>query len=376
MTDAECRVLADGHFAEIVLASGVSARFVEPGAPANAPRASLGLLRDDDGVLLVRPAGFGDAAIDVRPPDAAGGTLTVRVENLAPDATVAVGAAGAEIVVPTAVEGLSRTLSVPLGEGPQRIAITRPCPAAFRVAALGDIQTNPLHFERIVRAISEESASESGLPLLGMVLVGDLAENAREDQLVQVREMLAAAPVPSAATPGNHDVYTGDEGVYGRVFGPGSYAFAACAARFVMLDTGDGDLADSVEARLPALFDRGDDDWLFGGMHYPAYPGGSDQGFGDETTAWHVLAEAARQGADALIAGHIHDYRDFGDVRVGSRTVRQLVAGTGGATQGVGAPLYGWLELRFDGAFTYCFREVSPPGAEGSSRADVPFCDR
>ena len=90
---------------------------------------------------------------------------------------------------------LARSLSIALPDDePVWVVGERTCPDAYRLAAAGDVQTNPVQFERIVQALHDELADgvASNEPLVGLLLLGDLAENATEDEFRRIRDILAS----------------------------------------------------------------------------------------------------------------------------------------------------------------------------------------
>jgi 3',5'-cyclic AMP phosphodiesterase CpdA len=239
-----------------------------------------------------------------------------------------------------------------------------PCPQRFRLAAVGDIQTNPYQFERIVERLHTEAREGEALgePLLGLLLLGDLTESSRAEEFELVRQILDRMPVPTAATPGNHDIYRRNIAFYNRTFGPGTHAFSICSARVVLLDTGSGTLAPSVEGRLGELLARRGERFLLAGMHYPPYPGLTGQGWAREDQAHHLLVELAIAEADLVLTGHVHALREFTDIPVGDRHLREVIVGTAGANQGLGVARYGYLRVVIGAAAETCFVEVPPPG--------------
>ncbi len=367
---AECRVAAENHYAQLITSTGVQLRFHAPeavGADVDGWEA-LGLFQErEDGVVQARPAGLADFALTLRGAPGVDRVVSLQLINVAPDTVVSVGPAGA--LAPSAgpaLPRLSRELDVRLLEDQDVWVVgRRPCPDAFRLVAAGDVQTNPVQFERIVQDLHAEAAlaEEEGQPLLGLLLLGDLAESATEDEFRRIREILASSPVPVATIPGNHDIVGEELAIYNRLFGPGNYAFDVCAAHVVLLDSANGDLAPSVEGRLPTLVDPGEARFLVGGTHYPAFPGRTGAGFADEAQAWYLLSELVRFGADALLTGHVHTWRAFDDVPVGDGTIDQIITGTAGASQGSGQPHFGVTRLGFGPrGLDVCFVEVAEPG--------------
>jgi hypothetical protein len=368
----ECRVIAENELARLLSGAGVEVRFQEPTASNTATWAATGLVREvESGELSLRVAGPGAFAISFEPtqPDV-DTTLALTLENVDPAASVVLEDLDGALEIP-AVQGTTRrsvTLHVE-GPGVRWIRGTRPCPPRYRLAVTADIQTNPWQFERIVdRLIAEaQDAEAAGEPLVGLVIAGDLSEASRADEFDTLAPIFARLPFPVAVTAGNHDIYRPLHPQYNRNFGPGNYTFAVCDVHVAMLDTGSGTIARSVQARLPELLDRGDRAHLLAVMHHPPYPGITGSGWSREDTAAQVLVELAAADVDLVLAGHNHALHDFPSIDVGDTVLREIIVGTGGAYQGVGAPRYGYLRLRFgDGDDVQpCFVEVEPAGLDG-----------
>lgn len=380
---AECRVLAEWDLAHLALRSGEELRFVDPASEDPTLREARGHLRADQADLVTaRVAGGGDFALSVMP-DGVGGVVSVRLENVSPYALISVGPEGNEAEIPSDTTGpLVREFPLDLSSGEtQWIRATVPCPARYRIAFLGDIQTNPLQFERIVESIaaSVRDADPEDAPLMALAIVGDLTEGSSDDQFELIEEIAERSPVPVIMAPGNHDIYRNDVANYNLTFGPGNHVSEICTTRLVMLDTGNAQIARSVQGRLPAMLEHPDHEHLILGMHHPPYPKLTGAGWTREDQAQALLVEAAIAESDLIVAGHYHALRDF-TVSVGEQTLRQIIAGTGGADQGLGIPRYGYLRVGLGpGTVEPCFVEVPPLGSDEPLHdpADSPvrYCD-
>lgn len=369
--DAECRVIAENEHARLRASSGVELRFQHPDARQDDTWEAQGLLQErPDGTIEARVAGPGRFAISVRAPeDTDLPDLRVRLRNLDRRATLAVGAAGIELQQPQPSDaGSSRELSIALAAGQvQWIRGDRPCPSRYRLAVTADIQTNPTQMERIVDRLQQEAQDDEAaeIPLVGLLVAGDLTENSRDEEFETIDEILSRLPFPVAVTAGNHDIYRPTRPHYNRTFGPGNYAVDVCGVHVTMLDSGSGAIARSVQARLPELLHRDEAQFTVVGLHHPPYPGQTGAGWSREDQAAALLVELARERVDLVVAGHHHALREFPDVAVGDVHLHEVVVGTGGAYQGVGIPRYGYLRLSFDdeaGTLERCFVEVPPAG--------------
>lgn len=360
----ECRVQAESEHARLVTHGDVDVRFQHPDAQDLAGWEARGVLRaGPDGVVHARVATLGDFLLTLEadtPQD-----VQVVVDNVHPLIEPLEGQVD--------VIGLRRVLELSLMPGITEVPGVLPasvCEGGFVVAAGGDIQTNPQQYKRIVEDLHAEAqwADEQGTPLLGMLLLGDLSEYNLADELQEVLDMASQAPVPTAAVPGNHDVYDSLDAVYNRIVGPGNYAFDVCGARFVMLDTGSGWIAPSVQGRLPEFMDH-DGAFLVAGMHHPPLPGRTSGGWTDETQAAHIMAELGARDADLIVTGHLHKRKE-----VTSGPVPQIVVGTLGASQGDVQPDYGYLRMTFEGDLTSCFVLVPGPGVVPPTRSPPQDC--
>ncbi|MEZ4240494.1 MAG: hypothetical protein R3F59_30935 [Myxococcota bacterium] len=187
-------------------------------------------------------------------------------------------------------------------------------------------------------------------------------------------QILEGSPVPVAVTTGNHDIFATVQPLFNQSFGPGNYGFDVCDARVVMLDTGNGDLATSVEAWLPRLLDpprdRGDRArHLLLGTHMAPYWGYTTDGWRREDQAQLLMAELVDHGAELVVAGHIH-WRGVFD----QAPVPEVIVGTGGASQRGVDPDYGYLRAVFGprGPVDVCFRSLPAPGSPGPPPSRAP----
>ena len=382
--DPECRVLVENEVARLSAAGGLELRFHDPAAPELDSWAALGVLQAGaDGRVQARVAGLGDFLLSARAPASGPATATIDVDNVDPSATVTVMPATA-LVETAPAAGLRRTVTVRAEVGEVvTIRGERPCPGRFNLAFVGDVQTNPLQFARILERMAADAAAlaAAGEPLLGLVLVGDLTEWSYDEEFRAIAGILARAPTPVAVTPGNHDIFRKIVASYNMIFGPGTYATSICGVRVALFDSGSAELARSIEGRLPELFERGDDALLIAATHIPPHFALTGDGWTREDQAQVVLGELALAEADLLIAGHVHALRDFQAVEAGEHSLREIVVGTGGATQGVGVARFGYLRVRIDGAArpAPCFVEVPPPGWGGPANAPLsaalPYCE-
>ncbi|MEM7156755.1 MAG: metallophosphoesterase [Myxococcota bacterium] len=368
--EAECRVIAENVHARLQSSAGAELRFQDPDVTTDDTWDARGLVEElDDGTIHARIAAPGRFALSLRAPeDATTDTaLHVRLSNVDPAATVTLSGDDGETEIP-GTDSTRRELDLVLAPGQVRwIRGDRACPSRYRLAVVGDIQTNPTQFERIADRLAEDARSSlaEGVPLVGLVIVGDLTEASRDDEFETIGEVLGRLPIPTALTPGNHDIYRPTRPHFNRKFGPGNHAANICGLRLALLDSGSGSVAPSVQARVPELIDRNGATFLVAGMHHPPYAGLTGAGWSREDDAAALLVELARERADLVVAGHSHALRDYEDIPVGDVTLREVIVGTGGAYQGIGIPRYGYMRFEFDddaATTEQCFMEVPPVG--------------
>lgn len=378
----ECRVLAENEAARLSLADGLEIRFQDPEATSTESWDARGLLElQDENRVRARVAGAGAFAISIEPVPGGLQRLELLLDNVDPAAEVSVGRVGNETPVPALAPGLQRSVLIDLSAGePVWVRGRRTCPERYRLALTADIQTNPDQFRKIVERLQLEArdAAAAGEPLVALVLAGDLTEASRDDEFESVQEILQQSPVPVAVTAGNHDIFRDLRPHFNDRFGPGNHAFTVCDTQVVLLDTGSGEIAWSVQARLPELLARDEARHLVLGMHHPPHPGLTGSGWTSEDRAQMLLAEAALADVDLLVAGHNHSLRHFEDIDIAGRSLRQIIVGTAGAYQGLGVPRYGYLRLSADPqGLSTCFVEVPPAGFEDPPNDPidgVPYC--
>ena len=381
-TRAECRALAAWELAEARSLSEVELRFVRPDDEVPERRHEGGHLREPvANTMVARVAAGGDFAIAAQ--SEAGGQVQVDLRNVSPYARVFAGPIDATVELLEDAP-LERSVQLDLQAGETHwIRGQLECPTRARIAFLGDIQTNPDQFERIVERLRKDAndSADAGTPLLALSIAGDLTENSLASQFDRVDLALARSPVPVQLTPGNHDIYKRTDAAYNLRYGPGTHETSLCGLKLVHLDTGSAQLARSVEGRLPALLSHESDERLILVMHYPPYAGLTGAGWSREDQAQHLLVEAAIAEASLIVAGHYHGVVDF-DFPVGPTRLREIIVGTGGANQGLGTPRYGYLRVEWNtdgsGDLETCFVEVPPPGATGNNPAPsgkLPLCE-
>ena len=375
-TRAECRVIVENEVARLSTFDGIELRFQEPDALNAESWAALGVF-EQLGPQLVRArvAAPGAFAFTLTPGPRAAATLDVRLENVDPRARVTYEVDGEIMEIPPpSVPVAQRTVTLPVPtEGVGWVRGEELCEGNFRFAALGDIQTNPQQFDRIVEELRRQVARDDdlaaqdlpGAPLRALLIVGDLTELSTDVEFELIQQLIDRVPIPVAVTPGNHDVFASSRAIYNRLFGPGNYAFTFCQAHVAMLDTGNGALAPSIQGRLPGLLKPSRSvEAVFVATHYPPYPGLTGNGWSREDQAQDLLVESVLGGVDLLIAGHVHALMEFARVPVMDTSLREIITGTGGANQGLAPARYGYLDvtvLEDNGVGRTCFQEVVPP---------------
>ena len=128
----------------MVTSTDVEIRFQSPTAEDDESWEALGLIEElAPGRARARVAAPGDFALTVTPGDDTPAMFELVLENVAPAVVVAVGPLGAEVDRPAPAQpGTARSIMLDLSGGePLWVRGRLACPSRFRVAALGDIQT-------------------------------------------------------------------------------------------------------------------------------------------------------------------------------------------------------------------------------------------
>jgi serine/threonine-protein phosphatase CPPED1 len=205
-----------------------------------------------------------------------------------------------------------------------------PAGGKLTFAVLGDSRSNPLIFERILKAMA-------GDPSLAFAIeVGDMVEQGTLAQFVEFfKQIQPYSRMPFLTAAGNHDLGENrDLTLYREIFGPDYYAFQLQDNYFIVVNDVEPDGVGEVQWRWleQELKQSRSYKTRLVFLHTPLFdPRGGDKR--------HCLPEAAGRRLAALLrqycvthifAGHIHSYFT-GDWDGVPYTI------TGGA----GAPLYG-----------------------------------
>lgn len=378
---AECRELTAWDLADRD-EGGYLLRFQEPMEPDAEAIAPVGLFAGDETGVVARQGTLGPFQVAIDGTQATEERdLELTFRNVDPRLRIIATreAPPYQEVSFVAEDGsLERRATLPLTPGdPWMIRATLTCPEVYRLAMLGDIQHGVDVFEQIVAALATEraDANEAGEPLLGLVIVGDLSDEALQEEFEELHAILEEAPVPVVATPGNHDVTLDEPDLYTWQFGSGNLAFDLCGGRVVVLDTGDGSLAPTVETRLDRMLDSATAETLVVGTHFPPFSSRYGNGWVHEDQQSRLLAELALAEADLVLGGHVHNLIEDLEVPVGDRTLHQVIVGTGGGGQGALRPRYGYLRVTMDGdSVQRCFVQVGDDDPEPARDDEPPMC--
>ncbi len=378
---SECRELTAWDLADRA-EGGYLLRFQEPLEPSREGLAPVGMFLGEEGATVARQGTLGPFQISIDAEQASEPRdLELELRNVDPRLRII---ASQEVwpmqeVSFVAEEGsLQRSATLPLEPGePWTIRATLTCPERYRLAMVGDIQHGVDIFEQVAAALWTEraAAAEADEPLMGLVIVGDLSDEALLEEFEELHRILAEAPVPTVATPGNHDVTFDEPDLYTWQFGSGNLDFDLCGGRVVVLDTADGALAPTVETRLDRMLATPEEEALVVGTHLPPFSDRFGNGWTHEDQQSRLLAELALAGADLVVAGHVHNLVEEVAVPVGDRTIHQVIAGTAGGGQGMLAPRYGFLRVTVDGdAVERCFVQVGDDDPEPRRDDEPPMC--
>jgi len=362
--DAECRLIAAHEMARLQRADGLELRFQDPNTRATDSWSSLGRWRiGSDGLSEGRVGPLGPFRISLHRNDAPVQRLRFRLTNVHPDVL---------LEGQVARDGLTRVLEVDLSEEDDVVVIegTLPrgtCGSGARVAAVGDVQTNPQAFATLLDAMHQElaDADETGQWFAGLLFLGDASEDGTREEFDEIEQLLARAPVPTAMTPGNHDITHGTQPLYTQVFGDGNLSFDVCGTRLVLLDSGSAELAGSVVGDLSGFLGEGP---VIFGTHYPLQPVHTTNGWTREDHAQLLISELAQRDSPLVLAGHVHR-------RVAvDRALPHVIVGTGGASQGAVEPDFGYLRLPLGRPSERCFVPTPTIGGEPTARSALEDC--
>jgi predicted phosphodiesterase len=205
---------------------------------------------------------------------------------------------------PTVEDRVQENLSgVPPAPGPVPVD-----PDSFRFAVFGDPQVEHDYQSSLGRF--KQEVADRGIDFF--CALGDLTNDATDDEVDSVKLQLDRVGVPYYATIGNHDLYQADGWQrFKQNYGPSCYVVViADRIKLIFLDTADGTIG-------PTQFS-----WLEGELqdsgfikivltHFPVFDG-------EKPIMWRLASDAERAkvqsllekyGAYAWCAGHIHGLR-------------------------------------------------------------------
>jgi hypothetical protein len=288
-------------------------------------------LREEEGGRLVFRAHAPEPRLHLRADRDV--TAVVLVENVHAEASVEPPA----VAVRTAAA--TRQLSIPLREGSgEEVSFTFPPRALYRFAAIGDSGGE------VAFGVLTARALELGADFL--LHLGDICYSS--DAFVHVAARMRALPIPVYAAIGNHDRPGGKTdcgGTFVETFGPRNSAFTLGGVTFVNMDTASDTWLPSrgwrgALLRQVAAQREGGGGPLVLFTHRPLRDPRFEAGEVDEphalNRAWEaswIRATALALGAQALLAGHVHESHEFDD-----EGLRSFIAGEGYAFDEAEAP--------------------------------------
>ena len=220
----------------------------------------------------------------------------------------------------------SRTLGVPAVLAKLRKARAAAPDAPLKFAVLGDLRSGEKIFQQLLAEAVQQGAEFAIVP-------GDLVSSGQPQEYLRLTKLLAEAPLPVLALPGNHDYVGQGRLYYQRIFRSTNYAFDLGGYRFIMLDSASGRLTTSqldwLEQKLQTSLPK----FVF--VHHPPAT--------IPRWAWHAFAEGAERFTQLMekyrparvFVSHIHAYD-----QVTQNGVEYILTG------GAGAPLYSQLGVQ------------------------------
>jgi predicted phosphodiesterase len=255
----------------------------------------------------------------------------LRIENLA--ARAHLEASGP---VEETRAGLVRTLRFS-PRATRRLAFNAPVDEV-RFAVLGDTGDAPTFVEAL------RVAAADGADFL--LHVGDLIYE--DEQMANIRRILASAPLAVYLVRGNHDYRNQARIDFVRAIAPPYYSFRIGRATFIVLDNADDYLPglwrrSSQYRWWTSMMSESRDGPLFVAMHKPVFDrrgGRAGAAMVDRAFGRQLLNDFGRAGVDAVFTGHAHASHVWLEDGI------QFVVNGEGHVSGVKRPRMGWVRVR------------------------------
>jgi len=158
------------------------------------------------------------------------------------------------------------------------------------------------HFPKLDEVIRQ---NKTGFVIFG----GDLTFLGKEEEFKNFANHANALTVPSYPAIGNHDIYNGGWSYYWREIVPSAYSFYGGNAKFIVIDTADGEIGEEQMEWIKTELKSNKQPLLFVISHMPIY-GGEHNGYEfprtEERTALIELFE--KYEVNYVLEGHYHAF--------------------------------------------------------------------
>jgi predicted phosphodiesterase len=250
-------------------------------------------------------------------------TLRVAIDNVLPDATLAIEGGSATLAPGERPRDKIWTVAVP-ESGVVEGSVHAPDEASrapYRFALLADVQEAIPDVGDVYAKLNED-------PAIRFVLFsGDLTRRGTREQLDRFETRERELRVPLYATLGNHELGD-DELHFQQMFGRGSFHFAFRGVDFTLLDSASATIDPRVYGWLDGWLAAGRDHVHVVAMHIPPLdPVGTRNGaFASRSEASKLVATLAAANVDVTLYGHIHSFYAFANGGIPA-----YISGGGGA---------------------------------------------
>lgn len=188
------------------------------------------------------------------------------------------------------------------------VSVSLSDPNSFSFAMVGDLHVSNQDASRLSRILTAAQGEGDSF----IVLLGDLADQGSSQDFSAINAALTTAGWSNKFLPvvGNHDVFNDGWTNYKGLFGASHYSVTIGNSRFIVLDTGDGNVGKEQGDWLTNQLQQGGTTHTFLISHYlPVVPGERTYlRLSDEREAVHLMKEATNHHVHGWFGGHYHSY--------------------------------------------------------------------
>jgi len=145
-----------------------------------------------------------------------------------------------------------------------------------------------------------------------VIFGGDLTYLGKEGEYSNFISHTESLTVPIYPSLGNHDIYNGGWAYYWRYLGPSAYSFNGGNAKFVVIDTADGEIGDAQMEWIQNQLRNNKQPLLFVISHMPIYGDSYGvYGFPETEEKQQLIELFEKYEVDFVLEGHYHGYVDI-----------------------------------------------------------------